>query len=149
MDFTTENIDQITTDIWTSILGFEIRHVPDGVQMPKQERFMIGCIQITGDWEGAVTLYCPEVLARRATATMFDMPPEGVSSEEIQDTLGELTNMTAGNIKTLLPANCHISLPSVAEGIDYRLTVPGGKVVMQDGFECAGKPLIVTILERE
>jgi len=149
MNFTTENIVQITTDIWTSTLGVEIQHVPDGVQIPKQERSMIGCIQITGDWEGAVTLHCSEALARHATATMFNMPSEEVSSEEIRDTLGELTNMTAGNIKSLLPANCYISLPSVAEGLDYRLTVPGGKIILQDGFECVGQPLIITILERE
>jgi len=110
---------------------------------------MIGCIQITGDWEGAVTLYCPEALVRRATASMFSMPSEEVSLEEMRDTLGELTNMTAGNIKSLLPANCYISLPSVAEGVEYRLTVPGGKIVMQEGFECAGQPLIVAIIARK
>lgn len=149
MQFTVEDIVQISSDIWTSILGFEISHIPEGVEIPVGRRSMIGCIQIAGDWEGAITLYCPESLARKAAASMFDMEAAEVSEAEIQDTLGELTNMTAGNIKTFLPPSCLISLPSVAEGTDYKLVVPGGKVVAHTCFECGGEPLMVNVLERK
>ena len=65
---------------------------------------------------------------------MFEMSEDEVSDDEMMDTLGELTNMAAGNINTLLPSGCTISLPSVAEGIDYKLTIPGGKVTCELGF---------------
>ncbi len=109
---------------------------------------MIGCVQITGEWEGAVTLYCPEVLARNIAGIMFGMSETEVADEEIQDTVGELTNMMAGGIKALLPSPSFISLPSVAEGIDYKLTIPGGKIAIQTSFMCEEEPLQVTVLER-
>jgi len=149
MQFTVENIVQLSKDIWSSIIGFEITYIPEGLEIHSGVRSMIGCIQIAGDWEGAVTLFCPETLARKAAASMFGMPEEDISEEEIQDTLGELTNMTAGNIKTFLPPSCLISLPSVAEGTDYRLVVPGGKIIAQTSFSCEGEPLIVNVLVRK
>jgi len=148
MHFSEEDLNRIITDIWTSILGFEIEFVPDGVSIPKGERSMVGCIQITGDWEGAVTLFCPDSLVQKATAAMFGMGEDEISEDEMQDALGELTNMTAGNINTLLPQGCRISLPSVAEGIDYKITIPGGKIVCQLGFQCEGEPMLATIMER-
>lgn len=148
MHFNEEDINRIITDIWTSILGFEIEYVPDGVLLPKGERSMVGCIQIAGEWQGAVTLLCPDSLVRKATASMYEMPEDEVSDDEMQDVLGELTNMAAGNINTLLPSGCCISLPSVAEGIDYKLTIPGGKVTCQIGFLCEGEPMIAAVMER-
>jgi len=148
MHFNEEDLNRIITDIWTSILSFEIEFVHDGVSLPKTERSMVGCIQIAGEWQGAVTLFCPASLVRKATASMFDMPEDEVSDDEMQDTLGELTNMTAGNINTLLPPGCCISLPSVAEGIDYKLTIPGGKITCELGFLCEGEPMIAAVMER-
>ena len=148
MHFNEEDVNRIITDIWTSILGFAIEFVPEGILIPKGERSMVGCIQITGDWEGAVTLFCPDALVKKAAASMFGMSEDEVGDEEMQDTLGELTNMTAGNINTLLPQGCRISLPSVAEGIDYKITIPGGRVVCQQAFRCEGAPMLASILER-
>lgn len=149
MDFSTESIEQVTTEIWTSILGLDIKYLPEEVKLKSGVRSMIGCIQIAGDWEGAVTLFCPETLVRKATSAMFEMPAEEVGDEEMQDTLGELTNMLAGTIKNMLPANCLISLPSVAEGINYKVSIPGGKVVCQVGFVSDGENVLVTIVERK
>jgi len=148
MHFSADDINQITSDIWTSTLGLSAQAVDVPWEGQSKERSLIGCIQVTGDWEGAVTLYCSEGLANKATAVMFDMAPEEITDAEVHDTLGELTNMTAGNIKSLLPGDCRISLPSVAEGIDYKVTIPGGKVTFQQSFECEGEPLLITILER-
>ncbi len=148
MNFSADDINQITSDIWTSTLGLNALPVEKASEAKSKDRSLIGCIQIMGDWEGAVTLYCSEGLANKATASMFDMALEDITDEELHDTLGELTNMTAGNIKTLLPGDCRISLPSVAEGIDYKVSIPGGKVTFQQSFECEGEPLLITILER-
>ena len=149
MHFKEEDLNRIITDIWTSILGFQIEYVQDGVKLPTGERSMVGCIQITGsEWAGAVTLFCTDTLVKKATASMFEMAEDEVSDEEMQDTLGELTNMAAGNINTLLPAGCRISLPSVAEGVDYKITIPGGKVICQLGFLSEGQPVLAAVTER-
>jgi len=148
MHFNEDDINRIITDIFTSILGFSIEHIADDILIPETDRSMVGCIQIAGEWQGAVTLFCPDTLVRKATASMFEMPEDEVADDEMQDALGELTNMTAGNINTLLPPGCTISLPTVAEGIDYKVTIPGGKVTFQLSFLCEGEPMVAAIMER-
>ena len=75
------------------------------------------------------------------------MPEDEVSHEEMSDALGELTNMTAGNITSELLNDSSISQPSVTVGNDS--SIPGGKIARQLGFLCEGKPLLATVLEKE
>jgi chemotaxis protein CheX len=72
-----------------------------------------------------------------------------LSLDEVRDTVGELANMVAGSVKALLPQPTHISLPSVADGNDYDLTVRHGRVLLQCPFECEGERLIVSLIERD
>ena len=44
---------------------------------------------------------------------MFAADEDSLGLEEVQDALGEISNMIAGNIKPLLPGASRISLPSV------------------------------------
>jgi chemotaxis protein CheX len=71
------------------------------------------------------------------------------SVDQIRDTVGELANMAAGSVKALLPQPTHISLPSVADGNDYDLTVRKGRVLLQCPFECEGERLLVSLIERD
>ena len=48
-------------------------------------------------------LHCPAGLARNATPLIFSQPKELVSVNDVQDAIGEITNMIGGNIKALLP----------------------------------------------
>jgi CheY-specific phosphatase CheX len=88
-------------------------------------------------------------LARQIASIMFSMEPEAASMEEIRDALGEMVSITGGNLKAILAGDCHLSLPTVAEGLDYRLAVPRSRVVARVGFECQSHPLLVTLLERD
>jgi chemotaxis protein CheX len=108
---------------------------------------MTGAVHIDGAWEGAVMLQCPQDLANRLTSVLFkaeDTP----SSDDVRDAMGELTNMLAGNVKALLPEPSRISLPTVAFGADYELSVVGTRAVATVSFTCEGSPLTVTLLER-
>jgi chemotaxis protein CheX len=141
------DICEVVAGIWSSVLGLDIRRGAEPAPSREGSGFLTGCVQITGLWEGAVTLDCSAALARRTAAIMFGLEPDAASIAEIHDALGELTNMTGGNIKTLLPGPCQLSLPAVVEGTDYRVIVPGSHVVTQLAFECQGEPVKVTLLK--
>ena len=145
-----EEILQIVQSIWMSILDLEIRldSSADGRLREGTGRSLTGCVQLTGDFEGAALLDCTGELARRVAAVMFEEQPDALSIAEVQDALGELTNMVAGNIKPLLSGSSRLSLPSVVEGSDYSVIVPGSRALLQVGFECEGEPLMVTLAER-
>lgn len=142
-------ICQVTESIWGSVLGVEVRRRALAEIPAKQEHTLAGCVQLTGAWEGAVALHCAIGLARQVAALMFSMDPGSASIEEVQDALGELVNMTGGNIKALLAEPCYLSLPTVVEGNNYTLRIPGSVLVSQVAFECQGQPFLVTLLEKK
>lgn len=145
-----EEIFQIVQSIWMSILDLEIRldSSADGRLKERGGRTLTGCVQLTGDFEGAVLLDCTGEVARHVAGVMFEEQPDALSIAEVQDALGELTNMVAGNIKPLLSGSSRLSLPSVVEGADYTLIVPGSRALLQVGLQCEGEPLLVTLAER-
>lgn len=113
MQFAETEICQITESVWWETVGLEVQRIFQEEALTYQEQTLAGCMQLTGAWEGAVALHCAAGLARQAAGVMFGIDPESTSVEEVQDALAELANMTGGNLKTLLPEPCHLSLPIV------------------------------------
>jgi chemotaxis protein CheX len=139
-------LGRIAADIWTAMLGLELTEERGG-DLDAVET-LTGTVQITGDWEGAVTVQLGAALARRATALMFGMAEDEVDAEEISDTVGELANMAGGNVKALLAGSCQLALPSVTSGRDYTTTVRGTTLVDAATMSCEGELVIITILAR-
>jgi chemotaxis protein CheX len=147
-DFEPE-LTEITERVWASLVEVPLLPRQPGQPGPTPgARTFTGCVQITGAWEGAVTVHCSAELAKVLTAAMFMVDPDDTTAEEVSDALGELANMVGGNVKALLPEPCRISLPAVADGMDYRLSVPGARPVSAVTWTCNGEPLMVRLLER-
>jgi chemotaxis protein CheX len=142
-----EEIQQLAVSIWDSILHLPIEAESD--PLPTGRRTMSACVQITGAWRGAVTLSCDEKMAAEAAVVMFDLGSAPALKLDMQDALGELVNMIGGNVKALLPETCHLSLPSVVEGSDYTMRVPGSRVVTRVPLRCGEYPLSISLLESE
>jgi CheY-specific phosphatase CheX len=140
-----DDIKDIAMTIWATLFELPLE---DGDAAPLgPESTVTSCVQIDGAWHGAVVLQCPLTLARTLTAAMFqaDTAPE---LDEIHDALGELANMLGGNVKALLPGPSRISLPAVAVGSDYHLSVVGTDAVTSLSFACDGHPLRITLLQQ-
>ncbi len=148
MEFADDDIHSIAESVWSAILGLDIRRSPDWTLAERDPGLLAGFVQITGAWEGAVVLYCPIALARRAAASMFEVAVDAASDAQTHDAIGELTNMTGGNLKALLPESCYLSLPTVISGAQAAV-VPGGRLVARVAFECEGQPFLVTIFGRD
>jgi len=144
-----ERVQEFVSEVWSSMLGMEVQPSMEEITMGGGEKFLTACIQITGDWEGSVTVDCIGSLATLAAAAMFETAPEETEMEDIQDAMGELANMLGGNIKTLLPGKCSLSLPSVTSGTDYSVNVPGSVIETRATMTSSEKPVIVTVLKRK
>ena len=148
-DLLDEEIVGITSVIWRSVLNLGLQSEPsDECQQPSAGLAFIGSVQIRGAWEGSVLLHADGVLVRRAASIMFGMEEPAVGSDEMVDALGELTNMVGGNLKALLPAPCKLSLPTVAQGIEPKLTILGNQVVRHVDFSTEGHRFAVSLLKR-
>lgn len=106
------------------------------------------CVQITGTWMGLVTINCPEPLAHKIAEIMFQMAPGTAGQEELQDALGEITNMIGGNIKALMPPPCNLSLPIVAVG-GHSLHFPMTQIVCKITMKILDRLFQVTIMKQK
>jgi len=130
-------INNYTIDIWNQILGLEVTPTQEDYSPTEKGVTLAGCVQIMGSWEGSIELLCPAELAKKVASIMFDTKLDETSEEDIKDALGELTNMTGGNIKSLVheaDQECFLSLPAVAVS-DNQMHVPGTHEVTRSTFK--------------
>jgi len=144
-----EDLIAMNEQIWASMLGITISAIEYADALAHGGGYIGGCVQLVGAWQGAVRVDCGQGLAQRAAMTFQGKREGELSLDEVRDAVGELANMVAGSVKALLPQPTHISLPSVADGNDYDLTVRHGRVHLQCPFECEGERLIVSLIERD
>ena len=86
---------------------------------------MVGAIHFGGEVVGVMSFHLSEELARMVTAAMLGIAMDEIEGfEAVKDVIGELANITAGNLKTeFLDAGltCIISTPSITSGSDFRI----------------------------
>lgn len=142
-----ESILPIVQGTWESMLQLpaleEDIDVPRTVSLP-----YAGVITVSGEWEGAIGLFVTEGMGRQAASSMFATPHDGVTTQDLQDALAELTNVVGGNLKGLLPPPCQLGLPVVVEGSDYRMQLPGSTQTITRRFRCNDDIFEVVVVER-
>lgn len=149
MDPSEADLERIAGDIWAAMLGLELKPHHELETYDPAERVVTGLVQITGDWEGAVSVQTSEVFARKAAGLMFAMDDEEVGDEEVNDTIGELANMTGGNVKSLIEGSCQLSLPSVTSGRDYAVCLPGTTMTGRLSLNCEEELIVMSLLQRQ
>ena len=133
----------ILTIIWSAQLELELE--PGGPELEQNLPTMTGVVQIAGGFSGALHLTCSRRAIAISAARMFAQPEDDLSEADLRDALGELTNMAAGNLKTLLPGSDDISLPTVVEGSDYGLTRLDSTLEAQTRATVHGHPMQVAL----
>jgi chemotaxis protein CheX len=149
MEFKDADINEIVTDIWTAMLGFPIqpRSGPagegngDGVGGTISAR-----VTITGEWDGAVVVNCPESLSREVATAMLQNEDE-LTLGTVFDAVGEVANMTAGNVKNLIEGLCRLTPPTVTDEADLSLPDEDSEKVFEASFDCGAEAFTVSILE--
>lgn len=92
-----EEIRQFVTDIWSTFLNMKVSPTETPFK-PKGNgnTLLAGCVQITGEWQGSVTLYAPKKIGKKVAATMYGLDESEVDNKQIQDVIGEITNVLGG-----------------------------------------------------
>jgi chemotaxis protein CheX len=140
-------IREITESIFATVLGLEICETegsPDGCRL----QALAGRVQITGAFEGSVSLHCSDGLARRAASILFATDEAETRPEDAHEVVAELANMAGGNIKALMAEPSQLSLPAVADVVEWVACEPGSHLVTAVSFECLGEPMRVSLLAR-
>jgi CheY-specific phosphatase CheX len=150
VEFKTTDINEIVTDIWTAMLGFPVQlrtHPAAGEPAPGEPGFISARVTITGEWDGSLVVNCPERLSRDVATSMLQLGDEQLTLGTVFDAVGEVANMTAGNVKNLIEGLCRLTTPAVTDEADLSVPDEDSEKVFEATFDCRDQAFSVTILQ--
>jgi len=136
-------------DVFATMLSLKANPVAEG-PLPVCANRTTGSVGLGGESvTGAVYLHLSSDFANRIAATMLGLPPEETLGEtEVNDVIGECTNMLAGGLKSALcdkGHECAVSTPAIIRGTSFNIeSLPEVQQEMLI-FECNGSRLAVEV----
>lgn len=109
-----------------------------------------GSVGFAGDTvNGAVYVHLSTAFSRRAAGAMLGLPAEEMNNEsEVNDVVGELTNMVAGGLKSWLcdaGAVCAMSTPAIIRGTSFAIEPMPDVQHAALVFDCGEERVVVEI----
>jgi len=127
-----ENVEQIVAMVFQTML--EVETQPHLAPWNSYPDVVTAVVHFTGAWHGAVLLECTRQQACQFARLLMSIEIPEALNEDVRDALGELANMLAGNLKSVLPPGVYLSMPSVIEGSDYSLDICGKRAMERVPF---------------
>lgn len=104
-------------------------------------------VHFVGDWRGVTLIECTSQQACQFAARFMGIDQPAEIDSDVRDVMGELANMVAGNLKSLLPRGVDLSMPCVVEGSDYNVSMCGLGAVERMPFASATGNFCITLIE--
>ena len=145
MEFKTTDISEIVTDIWTAMLGFPVQLRTEPAAGGSD--LISARVTITGEWDGSLVVNCPERLSREVATAMLQLEDDQLTLGTVFDAVGEVANMTAGNVKNLIEGLCRLTTPTVTDETDLSVPDEDSEKVFEAAFDCRDQAFSVTILQ--
>ncbi|MBY0401506.1 chemotaxis protein CheX [Myxococcota bacterium] len=110
MDIPREDLIALVDQTWQTLFGDAIG---ESTAETAVDWGILSQIEIRGAWNGTMTLLFPAVVAEQIACRMLEAKPGELAAEEIRDASGEIANILAGNLKSMLPQPSTLGLPVV------------------------------------
>jgi chemotaxis protein CheX len=142
-------IHEMTAGVFHQMLDLPVQLRDSGEDTAESTSTVTSCVQITGDWVGAVALRCPRDFAFRVTSILFQEEATALKDDDVYDAMGEMGNVLAGNFKAALPGSSMLALPSVTAGTNYSIDLRGCGLMTEVALVCDGFPFTLTVLKKD
>jgi chemotaxis protein CheX len=142
-----DDLRGIVWQVWTAYLHCtpEVEESPEPMPDTADVTASIG---VAGAWNGLTVIRCGLRAAGEIAGAMLDVEPASATPDDCADALGELVNILAGNVKSLLPKPSHLSLPQVVVG-RAKVVWPGTTPLHTLRVTQNAEPTVLTILQGE
>jgi chemotaxis protein CheX len=145
----TEFMTRHLVDVFDTMLSMKAMRVP-GTELPAFDGRVTGSVGFGGEHvTGAVYLHLSESFAKQVAAAMLGITPEEISDEqEVNDVVGEATNMITGGLKSWLcdaGSDCAVSTPAIIRGTSYSIEPSPDATRECLLFECGDNRIVVEI----
>lgn len=117
-------ISDATQEIFQSMLMAEARP-----STPLQSRSNVftdsvsGLVGLAGNYRGMLAIHVPNAVAMSITSKFLFMDVEEIN-DDVKDAIGELANMLAGSVKSMLTetgSGLKLAIPSAISGTEYEV----------------------------
>lgn len=143
---TSEDLLEITEQIWTSYLDFEGLNPLIPVPALQGTPTVFAWVSVTGAWRGHVVVACSGPASKNVAAALLGIEDrDEIGEADMADALGELANIIGGNVKGLMPEPSALSLPQVVEG--ERALWPGATEACRIELTWMEEPVVITVLD--
>ncbi len=116
-------------EVFDTMLSMPLDPLDEMPDLSSSEERMVGSVGFAGKVLGCVNLHVPCAYARLIAGDMLGVEPDELDGpEEIQDVIGEISNMIGGGIKSRLCDSgypCELSIPSITSGKDFAVESKG------------------------
>jgi len=115
--------------------------------MPMRMFGVTGSVSLAGKLSGVVYLNLSDLTGEKAAEQILgEMPP--VPASEVNDVVGELTNMISGNIKSKMSDRgypCRLSIPTVMRGAPVIIDTQAVPVKLGADFSLPNSSEIISV----
>ena len=120
-----EKITYVVQNAFTTVLETEVLSNPAAMVLARGEPYITASIQITGAWKGVVSVHVPFDLGEEIAAIMFEDEIDFINTEDLEDAMGEITNIISGSFKSMLEGFVTLDCPLLPEAPITRFDSPG------------------------
>ena len=135
-------------DVFETMLTMKAIPVP-GAALPQFEERVTGSVAFAGEQiTGAVYLHLGTPFAGRVSGAMLGLPAEELGEAEVNDVVGEATNMLTGGLKSWLcdsGAECAVSTPAIIRGSSFIIETSPDVTRQFLIFDCDRDRIVVEI----
>ena len=134
---------------FATMFAIELKPLTVNSMIPFEGEHVLGEVGFSGKATGVVHLRLVPAAATLVAARLLGVKPEELGSPaEVDDVIGELSNIVAGNFKSNLcdaSLECKLSPPKITRTSDFKIHKPSGNVAERAGFRAPELDLFVDI----
>jgi hypothetical protein len=143
-----QQILSASKELWTAHLGLTILPQADGAG-GVQEKTRSSCVKISGTWQGAILIECPESIVRHAAAMLFAVDSDETSEDDIEDAAKELADLFGKKMRPFLPDEIKISRPSIVDDETSCKALSGMQGFSELKLSCEGRPVRIALFQAQ
>uniref|UniRef100_A0A7C4MMW9 Chemotaxis protein CheX n=1 Tax=Desulfatirhabdium butyrativorans TaxID=340467 RepID=A0A7C4MMW9_9BACT len=110
---------------------------------------VVGSVGFAGDVMGSIYIHVPGSFAKEMAAAMLGMEPDEIEDDdEVNDVIGEVSNMIGGDLKSRLcdaGFPCQLSIPNITRGTDFQIDTIGWVRHERIGFKKDNQGIVVDV----
>lgn len=137
------------TKVFETMLSMELETMAENVPSLIEGDRIVGSVSFAGKVMGSIGISVGTRFGKILTASLLGMEPDEIEGEdEVNDVIGELSNMIGGNLKSRLCDSgfpCELSIPCITTGKDFRIESRDWTVHERLGFKNKNHVAVVDV----